>query len=408
MDSNYALVSAALEAAAADGPYDYVIFTGDYLAHDFETLFQQAGGKMKDYAAFTAKTVAYVNMKLRRTFPRTPILAALGNNDSDCGDYRLRPGSPLLTAMGATLPLVARNPAALRSLAATGSYVVPHPTIAGRDVIVLDDVPAVPESSKQWAEQSWAQSTNDFPCATPAPATPIDPMGWLGAALAQARAAGHGVTLVMHIPPGVDNYAASQQGCPNGSPLLLDTRANDALVGLLRSYADVIRDVYAGHTHMDDFRVLLDAGGAGQIPIRIEPSVSPYFGNTPAFTAFDYDPATGNATDYSAYAILPATAGPAASSWPLEYRFTAAYQLSDWGAASLGTLAGAIRSDAAARATFGNFYESNPALDPLTATGANWLAYSCAETGLVPADYSACTCPGAATPPAVAAPAGGG
>jgi sphingomyelin phosphodiesterase acid-like 3 len=389
-DSNYALFRSALTAAAANGPYDYVIFTGDYLAHDFQVGFQAAGGQMKDYAGFAAKTLVFVNNSLRAAF-RAPILAAVGNNDSDCGDYNLRPNSPMLAAMGASLPLVAADPQALKDLSATGSYKVPHPAIAGRDVIALDDVPLVPAATKQWAAQNWASTTNNFPCATPP--SPIDPIGWLTSALDSARAAKRTVTLILHIPPGVDNYNASRQPCPNGAPLMLDTSANAQLVGLLRGYRDVIHDVYAGHTHMDDFRVLLDGAGAGVLPVRIGPSVSPYFGNVPSFAAFDYDRAKGNAFDYAVRTVQPAAAGPAKSSWPLEYRFTSAYGLGDWGAAGLGALAGKIRSDAAVRTIFGNFYESSPALNPLTPPGANWLAYACAETALLPGDYSACTCP---------------
>lgn len=388
-DSNYALFRSALDAAAANGPYDYVIFTGDYLAHEYQTGFQASGGQMKDYAAFAAKSVVYVNNALRAAFPGTPILAVVGNNDSDCGDYLLRPNSPLLAAMGASLPVVAKDAQALKDLTATGSYRVPHPVIADRDVIAFDDIPLVPAATKQWAASDWASTTNNFPC--PTPSTTIDPIGWLTAALDQARAAKRSVTLILHIPPGVDNYKASQQACPNGAPLMLDTTANAQLVGLLRSYRDVIHDVYAGHTHMDDFRVLLDASGAGVLPVRIGPSVSPYFGNMPSFAAFDY--AQGNAFDYAVRTIQPAAAGPAKSIWPQEYRFTAAYGLGNWGASGLGALAGKIRSDTAVRTTFGNYYESTPALNPLTPAGANWLAYACAETALLPADYSACTCP---------------
>ena len=390
-DSNYALFRSALLAAAANGPYDYVLFTGDYLAHNFEVGFQGAGGKMADYAGFAAKTLVFVNQSLRKAFPNTPILAVPGNNDSDCGDYNLRPGSPMLTAMGESLPLVAGNPAALASLSQTGSYRVPHPVIADRDVIAFDDVPLVPDATKQWAEEEWAKTTNNFPCATPP--TPVDPIGWLTAALAKARADGRTVTLMMHIPPGVDNYSAAKQGCPNGSPLMLDTTANAQFVGLLASYSDVIREVYAGHTHMDDFRVLRDDGGAGTLPIRIAPSVSPVFGNTPSFTGFDYVRATGTPSDYAVRSVVRAAAGPAKSAWPIAYRFTTAYGLGNWGATALSALAGQIRADPAVRTTFGNFYEGNAALNPLTAPGANWLAYACAETALLPGDYSACTCP---------------
>ena len=39
--------------------------------------------------------------RLRTAFPNIPIYAALGNNDTACGDYQLDARSPFLTTVGA-------------------------------------------------------------------------------------------------------------------------------------------------------------------------------------------------------------------------------------------------------------------------------------------------------------------
>jgi sphingomyelin phosphodiesterase acid-like 3 len=142
---------------------------------------------------------------------------------------------------------------------------------------------------------------------------------------------------------------------------------------------------------MDDFRVVSGAGGKPLTPIKIGPSVSPIFGNGPSFTVFTYDRASGAATDYAVHTIVPAAAGPMASSWKTEYVFTSAYKLPGYGARGLASLAGRIRSDSATRLMFGSFYNGQSGANPMQ--GTNWLAYACAETALVPSDYSACTCP---------------
>src|ERR1700738_4121808 len=55
------------------------------------------------YPLFVRKTMQFVALQLATTFPDTPILPALGNNDEVCGDYRLQPDGPFLAD---TLPIV--------------------------------------------------------------------------------------------------------------------------------------------------------------------------------------------------------------------------------------------------------------------------------------------------------------
>ena len=57
---------------------------------------------------------------------------------------------------------------------------------------------------------------------------------------------------------------------------------------MLRRYADTVAASFAGHTHMDDFRLIGDAGGRYAFAL-ITPAVSPIFGQNPAFRTIDYD-----------------------------------------------------------------------------------------------------------------------
>jgi sphingomyelin phosphodiesterase acid-like 3 len=43
-DANYPLLQSALSAAVAQGPFDFVIASGDYLRHGFKSAFVEAGG----------------------------------------------------------------------------------------------------------------------------------------------------------------------------------------------------------------------------------------------------------------------------------------------------------------------------------------------------------------------------
>jgi hypothetical protein len=79
-----------------------------------------------------------------------------------------------------------------------------------------------------------------------------------------------------------------------------------------------------------------------------------------------------------------------ASKWEVEYSFGAAYGV-PYGARGLATLARKIRSDSATRLMFGGYYTGGNGANIMQ--GSNWLAYACAETALLPTNYSGCTCP---------------
>src|SRR5579871_5474281 len=99
-DSNYALLIAALKAAREYGArqrYDYVLVTGDYLAHRFKEKYQQLiAGDDAAYAAFVVKSMVFVSRLVQQSFPNLPVFGSLGNNDSVCGDYELSPGNAFL------------------------------------------------------------------------------------------------------------------------------------------------------------------------------------------------------------------------------------------------------------------------------------------------------------------------
>ena len=69
--------------------------SGDLIAHafacKFSTVFPQA--KPGDYRAFVAEDywIMWCRWNYAHSIPGAPVYVALGNNDSDCGDYRLDP-----------------------------------------------------------------------------------------------------------------------------------------------------------------------------------------------------------------------------------------------------------------------------------------------------------------------------
>src|SRR5271157_3720831 len=103
IDTNIVLFDASLKVMrrhAAD--VKFVTLSGDLISHSFQckynTLFPKASPA--DYRTFVEKTLDYVIDELYSAFPGVPVYVALGNNDSDCGDYRLDGHSEFLAVTG--------------------------------------------------------------------------------------------------------------------------------------------------------------------------------------------------------------------------------------------------------------------------------------------------------------------
>jgi len=109
--------------------------SGDLISHAFQckynALFPHSAPEA--YTAFVEKTVDYVIEELDKSFPGVPVFVAMGNNDSDCGDYRLDAHSEFLRVTGKKLPETFPHPSARllkrASLpAAITASLCPHPS----------------------------------------------------------------------------------------------------------------------------------------------------------------------------------------------------------------------------------------------------------------------------------------
>ncbi|OYY90879.1 MAG: hypothetical protein B7Y45_05500 [Sphingomonas sp. 28-66-16] len=373
-DTNYPLLKSALAAAQSAGPFDYIVYTGDYLSHGFVPQLQGYIADPATQKAFTVKTVDFVNLMIAEAFPAVPLVATLGNNDSACGDYNLTPDADILAGVGDDLPLVHAAPGAESDFDKGGYYLVPHPTVANLDFVVL---------SVFWSRKYVNQ------CAPGAPDPATAQLQWLTATLAAEQASGRHVTFLMHIPPGIDGYSASSKPTDPPSPLWT---ASDSYLSYFESltaqYKDLLVGGFAGHTHMDEFRVLADS--TPYLAIKMAPSVSPYNGNRPAFTVFSYDPATGAAIDYTVTTQANfGTTGPGTPAvWAKEYSFGEAYGFARYDAASAQQLAAKTIADPATRALYGQYYASgNPS--PAGKPGS-WFYFSCALDRLSATPYQGC------------------
>ena len=339
LDTAWPLLETALAAAhSAQARPAFVTLSGDLLTHDFPCRFQHTSpdATPQDLSAFAAKTVTFVLLELSQAFPHIPLYSALGNNDSGCADYRETPGDTFLRTTGPTLASPGNNPTS--ALSPEGDYTVtlPAPFAHGR-LIVLQDI----------FEARQFTTCGSDPTRFPETAQ----MDWLRAQLASARTHGDHVWVMAHIPPGVDVYTSYRRYLlqPTGMcaatprPFLADTALTDALL----DNADVVSLALFGHTHMDEIRLLhRDAAGTSPvatIPAKLVPSVTPIFGNHPAFLVASVDPRTLVLRDWRSF-VSPGPEGSAAP-WTESYRFSTTYHLPDFSAASAQQLANGFTAD---------------------------------------------------------------
>ena len=353
-DPNWPLVLSALKEAQSFGPYDYAIVTGDYLVHESRKLFEPFGGKdEKAYEDFVAKAEVFTAREVQKQLPGLPVYFCLGNNDSECGDYMLATHSDFLSRLSKEWGALAANPAAAESFSETGNYVLPHPTVPEMELVVLNDV----YWSNRFAPDSCHPESGD-----PGQAG----MDWLESQLKEARAENLKVQLIMHIPPAADVFSTYMKigtGASKANPaqLFWAPQYEQKFLDLVKAYPGVLVSGFAGHTHMDDFRVLDEGPGKAPFFIHICPAVSPIRGNRPGFQVALYDRGSGEIEDMATYDLtnLESAKSSGEAQWALEYDFDKSYGLTGYDGASLLALAGQIQTDDSVRKQFSLYYRGS-------------------------------------------------
>lgn len=385
-DTNHVLLSSALQAigaAAADA--DFAIIGGDLLSHGFEEDTAKALGVPLGSAAqqdFAQRTTIFVAQSLGEALAGKPVIVALGNNDSDCGDYEIEPGGDYLAATRETVrSLVGADLVAPDfdvSYTAGGYYAARHPTVANALILVVNDV--------LWSERY------QNACGTDGLTGGRAQMEWLKATLAAQKAAGGSVWMVHHIPWGIDPYSTEHSKadtCPARVVPFMKEEFAAAFIGLVQEHAGIIATSVSGHVHFDDYRLLLDDAGSPVAIDKVVPAISPIFGQNPAFQIFTYDTATGEPTDFSTVylANLP-DLSPANADWREAYVFSKAYGLPGYSAESVAALWNGLDQGGRIRDAYLNHYNAGHG----TLAEADLAGYACAIAFLDPPSYSACWC----------------
>src|SRR3989442_127490 len=277
-DTNYVLFNSALQNIYRQvARPDFIIISGDFLAHDFQEDYAKYSGTSDPKAVnrFITKTIAFVTWMIEKQFPQTPVYPALGNNDSYCGDYAVEPGGQFLGATARTWKTLLKHRASInsfmRTFPAMGSYSILAPHNKNHRVVVLNAT---------FFSNKYKNSCGD-PKADPA----RDEMKWLAAELKKADAAREKVWLVYHIPPGIDGFASLEKTAKQKSfhlDAIWQTDHNTQFINLIKQYSTLIVASFAGHIHMDSFELVPSSANSAAAFVHITPAISPLFDNNPA------------------------------------------------------------------------------------------------------------------------------
>jgi sphingomyelin phosphodiesterase acid-like 3 len=399
-DTSWPLFQSAIRAMrAAAGEAKFVILAGDLISHSFSCKFKSVlpGSSPAAYREFVLKSIQFVIGEVNGIVAGAPVYTALGNNDSDCGDYRLDAHSDFLAATGR---LIVQNfsgaarDAAQESLAAEGDYSVPLPApIANGRLIVLNDI----FLSKRYSACS----------GQPDPQAAADQIAWLRGQLAEARAAHQKVWVMGHIPPGIDAYASLERlADPCGSDPPVSFLSSQVLARALTESSDVIALALFGHTHMDEIHLLEPEPSAqaasrsapapalnsapGPVAVKLVPSISPIDGNNPSFTLAQVDPATAVLVDYR---VIAAADPSGAGAWSEEYDYAKSYHQTAFTAASVSRLISAFAADKTAAGDASQSYIRNYLVGgQLSALSPLWPAFVCTLDRQSPEAFKACAC----------------
>jgi hypothetical protein len=352
-DSNYRLFKLALASIQQNlAGCQLVVFSGDLLGHNIGGLYTQNGGSANQASinSFINKTTVFVTQQIRTYLGSVPVVFAVGNCDSYTG---YGPDSGYLSSTVDSFYSQLLNGIADRqqftSTFLAGGYYSVDVFEKQLKLISLNTIMCSGLIMQDYSIQVAKQ------------------FAWLDAQLAAAKRLNQKAWIVMHVPPGIYMGGTNDNtGQLAGVSMMWYEEYQNSFLEILAKYPGQISFLLAGHTHMDEYRIL-----SPEHVVEVTPGISPVFGNDPAFKLFTIDTTTFTAADYQAIKYSLATA-------PLDfaknYTFTSAYSLPSCANVSLKTLFPQLTKSSALQALFRSAYFSGSASQSLI-TNLNWPAY---------------------------------
>ncbi len=360
-DTNYPLFVLALESIKKNvGASPFILYTGDLLGHGIFYWLNQYTGITDPTVIqdFSTKTVTFVTQQIRAAAGKVPVFFAVGNCDSYTG---YGPDSTFLanTADSYYTTLMnglADRQAFLASFSA-GGYYSAEPAETRVMVIGLNTIQFSPSVQNSDGSENNAAAVGAQ-------------LTWFDSQLAAAKSAGKKVWLLMHVPPGADEGTTAKSvnaaGHLASSTMMWEPNYQATFLQIVDKYPGVIALTLAGHTHMDEYRIM----SSGNV-VEIIPGVSPCFGNDPAYKLFSMDSTSLAPADYNSF-NYDLTKMP--TQFNSYYKYSEAYPLKGSLGSSLELLRPQLVTSSSLQTLYrGYYYSGNNLLNPITNT--NWPVY---------------------------------
>jgi len=368
-----------------------VLFTGDLLGHNIPTNYCKIYAPLNNTTTancaatqtaaiqqFITNTFTFVATQTRENVGSTvPVIYAPGNIDAYSGG-----AGPDTTFLTLNEPAVysqflnsSVNEQIFKSTFTADGYYSVAPL--GSKLLVI------------------ALNSNSFVAKVPSSTAATPELTWLDSQLAAAQAAGQKVWILMHVPPGANSQGIAQVAATPSDvdasdvSMMWDQTVQSTFVSTLAKYPGVVTMMLAGHTHMDEFRILPTGDVLEQLP-----GISPCFGNNPAYKVITVTQDTFTPTDYQSYdydlAAMPAQFGTL-------YQFSTTYAAGSTLANSLTQLYPQFATNPNTVETYTLLYASgSTAVSPITFTpwnpinDVNWPIFACTVDDVEQADYLEC------------------
>jgi hypothetical protein len=303
----------------------------------------------------------------------------LGNNDSYSGDYKLIANGAFLhnsaVYLSANFLYDQGNKDSFAKTYPTGGYYTVAPNGSkGTQIISVNSI---------FFSTKHPNPTQDDPAKKE--------LVWLEEQLKNARANKQKVWIATHIPPGANVYSTYKD---KQWKSMWQEDYNSTFIRLMEAYAPEITAGFLGHTHMDDWRLLVDNSTPQKALVffHISPAISPQFGNNPAFQHMTYNREDFGLQDYKVFYLNLEITDPAAIQWQHEYTFSSAYHQTSITANTLFTVYKSIKANANAKKNYMTFYDASNLAQP-ELNNDNFPAYWCGIGNWTKDTFNSCYSP---------------
>ncbi|OMJ66624.1 hypothetical protein SteCoe_36471 [Stentor coeruleus] len=252
-DSSLNIINITLQQMQSVDPNpEFIMVTGDSIGH-FTTSFISSNGDFNplENIELFKKSFVDISKLIYQYFPKTQIIPMIGNNDA-YQDYKMPTGWDKLDYIDFLYSIWKPLVGQISSTFFTDGYYNTKTSISGYNVIVLNTMyfDNTPDGSviQGQIEILWLKN--------------------------QLNSNSKNI-ITMHIPPGFALY--------NGGSQSWSDYFTKSFMSLVQEYQSKIVGIFAGHYHSGYFQLI------GQVPVIINPSISPIFGNNPAFRYYDLD-----------------------------------------------------------------------------------------------------------------------